>query len=74
MANDATIELDGLNKSFGRAGRRRHHRGGAASEVTAFLGPNGAGKTTTLRMLLGLVSDGRHCDDWAGGTTAARSV
>ncbi|MGI8574111.1 MAG: ABC transporter ATP-binding protein [Egibacteraceae bacterium] len=51
----ATIEVDGLTKSFGYvhavADLSFRVRGGA---VTGFLGPNGAGKTTTLRMVLGL--------------------
>lgn len=52
---EATIEVDGLRKRFGRAlaldGMSFAVRPG---EVTGFVGPNGAGKSTTMRVVLGL--------------------
>ncbi|KAB2362800.1 ABC transporter ATP-binding protein [Actinomadura montaniterrae] len=52
---EATIEVDGLRKRFGRAlaldGMSFTVRPG---EVTGFVGPNGAGKSTTMRVILGL--------------------
>ncbi|MEU9023751.1 ATP-binding cassette domain-containing protein [Actinomadura sp. NPDC048394] len=52
---EATIEVDGLRKRFGRAlaldGMSFAVRPG---EVTGFVGPNGAGKSTTMRVILGL--------------------
>ncbi|MGI5326750.1 ABC transporter ATP-binding protein [Actinomadura nitritigenes] len=59
---EATIEVDGLRKCFGRAlaldGMSFAVRPG---EVTGFVGPNGAGKSTTMRVILGLDApdDGR---------------
>jgi len=53
--NDATIQVDGLRKSFGSTtaldGMTFTVRPG---QVTGFVGPNGAGKTTTMRVILGL--------------------
>ena len=53
----ATIQLSGLEKSFGD---KRVVDGVSLSvapgEVVGLLGPNGAGKTTTLRMLAGLIT------------------
>ena len=55
------IEVRALRKSFGRTqaldGLDLSVRTG---EVHAFLGPNGAGKTTTIRILLGLLRNGRR--------------
>lgn len=56
MANDMTIDIRGLRKSYGRAPALRGvdlqvKRG----EVFGFLGPNGAGKTTTIRCMLDLI-------------------
>ncbi|MFB4299280.1 ABC transporter ATP-binding protein [Actinomadura sp. NTSP31] len=52
---EATIEVDGLRKRFGRTlaldGMSFAVRPG---EVTGFVGPNGAGKSTTMRVILGL--------------------
>jgi ABC-2 type transport system ATP-binding protein len=53
----ATIELDGLTKSYGEVVANDGisltvERG----EIFGHLGPNGAGKTTTIRTLLGLLS------------------
>jgi ABC-2 type transport system ATP-binding protein len=52
---EATIEVAGLRKRFGRVqaldGMTFTVRPG---RVTGFVGPNGAGKTTTMRVILGL--------------------
>jgi len=52
---DATIEVNGLRKSFGPTlaldGMTFTVRPG---QVTGFVGPNGAGKSTTMRVILGL--------------------
>jgi ABC-2 type transport system ATP-binding protein len=52
---EATIEVAGLRKRFGRVqaldGMTFTVRPG---QVTGFVGPNGAGKTTTMRVILGL--------------------
>jgi ABC-2 type transport system ATP-binding protein len=52
---EATIEVSGLRKRFGRAvaldGMSFTVRPG---HVTGFVGPNGAGKSTTMRVILGL--------------------
>jgi ABC-2 type transport system ATP-binding protein len=53
--NDATIEVAGLRKRFGRTlaldGMTFTVSPG---QVTGFIGPNGAGKSTTMRVILGL--------------------
>jgi ABC-2 type transport system ATP-binding protein len=52
---EATIEVNGLRKSFGSA---RALDGMSFTvqpgQVTGFVGPNGAGKSTTMRVILGL--------------------
>src|SRR3954454_15154457 len=52
---DATIEVTGLRKRFGRTtaldGMSFTVEPG---QVTGFVGPNGAGKSTTMRVILGL--------------------
>jgi ABC-2 type transport system ATP-binding protein len=52
---DATIEVTGLRKRFGRTtaldGMSFTVQPG---QVTGFVGPNGAGKSTTMRVILGL--------------------
>jgi ABC-2 type transport system ATP-binding protein len=52
---EATIEVNGLRKSFGPAqalnGMSFTVQPG---QVTGFVGPNGAGKSTTMRVILGL--------------------
>jgi ABC-2 type transport system ATP-binding protein len=52
---DATIEVDGLRKSFGPTvaldGMTFTVRPG---QLTGFVGPNGAGKSTTMRVILAL--------------------
>jgi ABC-2 type transport system ATP-binding protein len=52
---EATIDVDGLRKRFGRA----QALDGMSftvppGQVTGFVGPNGAGKSTTMRIILGL--------------------
>ena len=54
--NDLAIDVQGLNKSFGRKHvvkdfslQVRH------GEIYGFLGPNGSGKTTSIRMICGLL-------------------
>ncbi|HLK00983.1 MAG TPA: ATP-binding cassette domain-containing protein [Streptosporangiaceae bacterium] len=59
---DATIEIDGLRKSFGATlaldGMTFTVRPGL---LTGFVGPNGAGKSTTMRVVLGLdAADAGH--------------
>ena len=53
--NDATIEVTGLRKRFGRTlaldGMTFTVEPGT---MTGFVGPNGAGKSTTIRVILGL--------------------
>jgi ABC-2 type transport system ATP-binding protein len=52
---NATIEIDGLRKRFGRVqaldGMTFTVEPG---HVTGFVGPNGAGKSTTMRVIVGL--------------------
>src|SRR5215469_2084417 len=52
---DATIEVTGLRKRFGRTmaldGITFRVEPG---QITGFVGPNGAGKSTTMRVVLGL--------------------
>src|SRR5271167_4872882 len=56
MSSDATIEVEGVEKSFGTtralAGVDLH---ADAAKVLALLGPNGAGKTTLVRILATLL-------------------
>ena len=54
--SDLAIDVEGLNKSFGRKHVVKDfslqvRRG----EIYGFLGPNGSGKTTSIRMLCGLL-------------------
>jgi ABC-2 type transport system ATP-binding protein len=52
---DATIEVDGLRKRFGRTlALDGMSFTVEAGQVTGFVGPNGAGKSTTMRVILGL--------------------
>lgn len=52
---DATIEVRGLSKRYGRTTAVEDLSFTAqAGQVTGFVGPNGAGKSTTLRIILGL--------------------
>jgi ABC-2 type transport system ATP-binding protein len=47
----ATVELDGISKSYGATRALDGVSLSIGAGVTGFLGPNGAGKTTLLRML-----------------------
>jgi ABC-2 type transport system ATP-binding protein len=52
---EATIEVTGLRKRFGRAQALDGMTFTVApGQVTGFVGPNGAGKSTTMRVILGL--------------------
>jgi len=56
-ASDYSIDVRGLNKSFGKKHvvndvSMRVQRG----EIFGFLGPNGSGKTTTIRLMCGLLT------------------
>ena len=75
MPTHGSVEITGLDFSYGRGGPRlrdvsvRVHPG----EVCALLGPNGAGKTTLLRCLLGLLTPDRGTITLAGSDLAALS-
>jgi ABC-2 type transport system ATP-binding protein len=60
--SDATIEVAGLRKRFGRTVALDGMTFTVSpGKVTAFIGPNGAGKSTTMRVILGLdAADGGH--------------
>ncbi len=54
------LELDKLNKRFGKRSRQRHVVRDVSlhvneGEIVGLLGPNGAGKTTTFRMAVGML-------------------
>jgi ABC-2 type transport system ATP-binding protein len=52
---NATIEIDGLRKRFGRVQALNGMTFTVGpGQVTGFVGPNGAGKSTTMRVILGL--------------------
>jgi ABC-2 type transport system ATP-binding protein len=52
---EATIEVAGLRKRFGRVQALDGMTFTVSSgQVTGFIGPNGAGKSTTMRVILGL--------------------
>jgi ABC-2 type transport system ATP-binding protein len=52
---EATIEVAGLRKRFGRVQALDGMTFTVApGQVTGFVGPNGAGKSTTMRVILGL--------------------
>ena len=54
-AMDATIEVQGVHKRYGRTTAVEDLSFTAQpGQVTGFVGPNGAGKSTTLRIVLGL--------------------
>ena len=57
MSEQATIEVTGLRKRFGRTQALDGITFTVApGTVTGFVGPNGAGKSTTMRVILGLDS------------------
>jgi ABC-2 type transport system ATP-binding protein len=65
---EASIELNGANKSFGATRAVRDldlvvPRG----SLCGFLGPNGAGKTTTLRMIMSIIYPDSGSVDVLGG-------
>jgi ABC-2 type transport system ATP-binding protein len=74
MGSDATIEVEGVEKSFGPtralAGVDLH---ADAAKVLALLGPNGAGKTTLVRILTTLLQPdaGRA---WVAGFDVVRDA
>lgn len=54
MTDRATIEVDGLSKTYGSTPAIRDVTFSVdEGEILGFLGPNGAGKTTTMRILTG---------------------
>ena len=56
-ANDITVKLDGVSKSFGEFTAVKHlSLGVRAGRVFGLLGPNGAGKTTTIRMIVNITA------------------
>jgi len=70
-ANETTVKLDGVSKSFGEfTAVRDLSLDVRAGRVFGLLGPNGAGKTTTIRMIVNITAPdsgtillfGRHID------------
>ena len=56
-ANDITVKLEGVSKSFGDFTAVKHlSLGVRAGRVFGLLGPNGAGKTTTIRMIVNITA------------------
>ena len=60
MADDSSIEIRGLLKTFRRGGKQHHavkcpQYAIKKCQLFALLGPNGAGKTTTVNMLTGIL-------------------
>jgi iron complex transport system ATP-binding protein len=70
-----SVEITGLNFSYGRGGHRLHDVSVRVlpGEACALLGPNGAGKTTLLRCLLGLLVPDRGTITIGGTDLAALS-
>src|ERR1044072_8151186 len=56
-ANETTVKLDGVTKSFGEfTAVRDLSLDVRAGRVFGLLGPNGAGKTTTIRMIVNITA------------------
>ena len=56
-ANETTVKLDGVTKSFGEfTAVRELSLNVRAGRVFGLLGPNGAGKTTTIRMIVNITA------------------
>ena len=56
-ANETTVKLDGVTKSFGEfTAVRGLSLTVRAGRVFGLLGPNGAGKTTTIRMIVNITA------------------
>ena len=56
-ANETTVKLDGVSKSFGEfTAVRDLSLDVRAGRVFGLLGPNGAGKTTTIRMIVNITA------------------
>lgn len=53
--NGAVVELNSIEKRYGRVSALQKVSMTVGSGVTGLLGPNGAGKTTLIKVLLGLV-------------------
>jgi ABC-2 type transport system ATP-binding protein len=69
----AVIEIEGLEKSYGKTRALRGLSLAIAPGPTGLLGPNGAGKTTLLKLLLGLLKPDRGRARIAGFDPAKRS-
>src|SRR5678816_3178432 len=56
-ANDTTVKLDGVSKSFGEfTAVSELSLAVRAGRIFGLLGPNGAGKTTTIRMIVNITA------------------
>src|SRR6185369_3196543 len=56
-ANETTVKLDGVSKSFGEfTAVSELSLDARAGRVFGLLGPNGAGKTTTIRMIVNITA------------------
>src|SRR3954462_14300833 len=56
-ANETTVKLDGVSKSFGEfTAVRALSLDVRAGRIFGLLGPNGAGKSTTIRMIVNITA------------------